>query len=162
MHACVSVVDRCMSHSLSLPLEAGGCSDAPLCRACRPESAVVLPLREAAQVTASGEEIKDPKVPYQVIFTPEKATTAAYEPVRKLLTKLLSYLLYCLKQYGQHACDLERMCMALATLAASTAAHGEGMHKAPVLLHTGKGEGHAGGAGTDHPSRDCTLQGVHT
>ena len=45
----------------------------------------MLPLREAAQVTASGEEVKNPKVPYQVIFTPEPAVTAAYKPVRIVL-----------------------------------------------------------------------------
>lgn len=40
-----------------------------------------MPLLEAAQVTASGQDVAAPVAPYQIIFVPEPATTAAYEPV---------------------------------------------------------------------------------
>ena len=50
---------------------------------CRPENGGIMPLLEAAQITSSGAEVTDPKVPYTIVFQPDPATTALYDEVRK-------------------------------------------------------------------------------
>ena len=43
-----------------------------------------MPLLEPAQITSSGAPVKDPVVPYKIVFEPEKTTFDLYAKVHAL------------------------------------------------------------------------------